>query len=381
MSHTSTTITKPVSAVADVQAVLGLSSTSTTGKESYLCGNTHGQTNKWAKYKPIVMADFPTRTGTYWKGTQGNCGLNFIKRTKMNDIISDYNGGSNWDYVPPTGGSGRAYRIGDFDGYDHNAQCFVNGMTYPLSYAKGSGTGITITMETRYVGSASLSLADLGLDAKYFGVIVVGNGVTRLIEGTSQIPSGNQVSVLIPDSTLTANITYKIYPIAITGYDVRYTGSGITNQNTPTFSGLYTLPVQPASVKITETVETSLNFKGGATTVVYRSTGYTCNFTLQLILTTGFKMENLTLQVEQSNEQTTGYRTIGSVTLNPSTMTGSGSTIKEQAYSGVVVSSSNPLINQNYVRLTVTGINAERTYTAVLIKQMRSNQEIPIIEL
>lgn len=380
MSHTSTTISAPVNAVADVQAVLGLSSTSTTGKESYLCGNTHGQTNKWAKYKPIVMADFPTRTGTYWKGTQGNCGLNFIKRTKMNNIISDYDGGSNWDYMPPTGGSGRAYRIGDFDGYDHNAQCFVNGMTYPLSYAKGSATGITITMETRSVGSSSLSLANLGLDAKYFGVIVVGNGVTRLIEGTSQIPSGNQVSVLIPDATLTANITYKIYPIAITGYSTSYTGNGTTNTST-TFSGLYTLPVQPASVKITETVETSLNFKGGSVTVTYSTTGYTCGFTLQLILTSGYTMSNLKLQVSQCNTQDGSYINVGSqITLNPSSMTGTGSTVKEQAYSGVKATSSGVLLNMNYVKLTVTGTNAGRTYTAVMIKQMRSNQEIPLIE-
>lgn len=380
MSHTSTTISAPVSAVADVQAVLGLSSTSTTGKWSYLCGNTHGKINKWAKYKPIRMANVPTRSGTYWKGTNGDCGLNYPKQTKMSGIISLYNGGYNWDYNPPTGGSGNAYRIGDFDGYNHNALCFVQGLNYPLSYQKGSGTGITIDIQWRTgLPSNTLSVSDVGFGTWYFGVITVGNGVTRLILSSTAIGTNAMSSVLIPDSTLVKNNTYKIYPIVSAAYQASYGGSGITNEST-TFTGLYTLPVSVGSVKVTEVVETSLNIKGGSVTVQYSTSKYTVGFTLQLILTTGFTMDSLKLKVEQCNERDGSYILVQqNITLSPSSMTGTGSTVKEQAYSGVQASSGSMLINMEFVKITVTGTNASRTYTATAIKQMRSGQDIPLI--
>lgn len=138
MANSNGKITAPVRAIADAQAVLGLSSTSTTGKLSYLCGNTHGKINKWAKYKPVRLANAtPDRSTSWWKASDNYCGFKigttsnwYYSSAKAIVAAFEANGGDGlWQYLPPTGGSTAPYRLGDFGGYDHKANPPFSGWT------------------------------------------------------------------------------------------------------------------------------------------------------------------------------------------------------------------------------------------------------------
>lgn len=115
---------------ADIASALGVTNTNI----SYLCGNTHGKINPWAKYKPVIFAmNFP-RSGTqgetllknnngyyYWQGTFGDCGWVVKNFRTETEAINYCNGTLNgWEYRAPTGGEAAPWRQGDFIGYKHD---------------------------------------------------------------------------------------------------------------------------------------------------------------------------------------------------------------------------------------------------------------------
>lgn len=125
-------ITPPVS-FADVQSVLGISSTGL----SQLCTSTY--INRWAKYKPVrrSMVDTvttqwnsstsrwrsqSTQTGEsmWWNGENSSCGLSITSFTTLRDMINSwrqktqYSWADYWQYTPPAGSSTSPYRLTDF---------------------------------------------------------------------------------------------------------------------------------------------------------------------------------------------------------------------------------------------------------------------------
>ena len=126
MAHSGGICTAPVS-FADVNATLGTSHTDL----GLLCKDSH--INKWAKYKPVVntVIDVSSQmdanknwlNATWWKGTNGNCGISYTSYTSVGAArTAIINKDAIWSYTKPSGGSSSPYRLTDFNQYDHNAK-------------------------------------------------------------------------------------------------------------------------------------------------------------------------------------------------------------------------------------------------------------------
>lgn len=88
--------------------------------------------NKWAKYKPVIYPNLINTydqlnsnktwksTATWWRGTDGKCGLNATVYNREYDLTQGFE--SDWGYNPPTGGMAAPYRLIDFNYYNHKAQ-------------------------------------------------------------------------------------------------------------------------------------------------------------------------------------------------------------------------------------------------------------------
>lgn len=71
----------------------------------------------WNKFKPVKYADnFPTYPGTWWKATNGLCGIAIPNGSGSAGLDSIKNSVWTWDY--PTGGTSQPMRLGDFRGYN-----------------------------------------------------------------------------------------------------------------------------------------------------------------------------------------------------------------------------------------------------------------------
>lgn len=117
-------ITAPVSLHADVYAALGLQKTGTYYDIGYICSNKHGQTNKWARRKPVRVGGPGEISDDQLK--QCNFGLDIANNTYplANDAL-DASAGTDWDYLPPVPGTHWA-RLTDWLGYNHQAVCPIS---------------------------------------------------------------------------------------------------------------------------------------------------------------------------------------------------------------------------------------------------------------
>ena len=91
---------------------------------------THGSINKWSKYKPVIwpytnVDNLPLNVPRY-AASDGRCGFKAINPMGYSTLISHYKSPTDcWEYQPPTGGASAPYRLGDFRGYDHDAEPFI----------------------------------------------------------------------------------------------------------------------------------------------------------------------------------------------------------------------------------------------------------------
>lgn len=113
MSNSGGKITAPISITTDVSPVLGVSNYDL----GYLCANTHGKINMWAKYKPVRYNKMAEITENERAAT--NYGLQFgIVYTGEGLVNEAKKTNSGWAYLPPRGGSyNEPYRLSDFDKY------------------------------------------------------------------------------------------------------------------------------------------------------------------------------------------------------------------------------------------------------------------------
>ena len=124
MGNSNGKITAPVSLHADVYPVLGLTKTGTFYDIGHACGNTHGQTNPWAKYKPVRFSSPAgyAANANWWKGDDGLCGLAIPSASGAPDSILN----SEWGYNAPRPGQDWC-RLADWDGYNHRCTYFLSG--------------------------------------------------------------------------------------------------------------------------------------------------------------------------------------------------------------------------------------------------------------
>lgn len=99
---------------------------------------THPNINKWAKYKPVryagvVKKDTFNAQGKWEKGEGSNGwwmgdGQGIMNIPKLNGenettLIDSIASANEWTYNKPTGGETSPFRLSDFIGYKHNAEC------------------------------------------------------------------------------------------------------------------------------------------------------------------------------------------------------------------------------------------------------------------
>lgn len=198
----------------DAMLILGL----TDAGVIYICSNVHGKINWWSRYKPIRLGGviFPDRSGFWYRGLDGGCGLYFhnaylssyiFVKDKMDNGYPLYG----WEYLPPLAGE---YRIVDMCGYDKNAKPPIQSFIVTEEVVRGNKLMCSWIMngdQTKNPGS--LSIYDIHIGGKplaewNLGVVVYdskGNRKGRVV--------GNGLgSVEYDVSLLTNGQTYYAYP-------------------------------------------------------------------------------------------------------------------------------------------------------------------------
>ena len=224
--------------IADLQQVLGIGS----GDLGYIIsrGGATEKINKWAIHKPersaklgiLTLAD---RQDSYF-------GLDIPKCTSTTGIAAFLNGyASGYNYLVPSGkksipSQSEWFRIRDFDGYNHNANCFVNtnDLTLPTSYIVGAGSsGIYFRVginDGNNLQADSISIGNLKLggsegtafESLYFGILFVNGSSYMLITSSNTLATdvntygGGEVSLAESGgalSGLTTGVSYTYYPV------------------------------------------------------------------------------------------------------------------------------------------------------------------------
>lgn len=185
---------------SDIQGALGVSSS--VNKWSQLC--THGNINKWAKYKPVSyntpanltvaqrksvnygITNIPVWTGNGAVNKMGNFwfGVNTgSANAPACGIQTDY-----WGYQRPTGGVNSPYRALDFNGYKHDVVAPIGGCTLSTIYISATGS-LTIPFSgngSGQTGGYTVPLSELsgvGVSTGMFGNLYMSVMVRKV--GTS----------------------------------------------------------------------------------------------------------------------------------------------------------------------------------------------------
>ena len=193
--------------VSDCQTVFG------TSRNTFGDVITNEGINKWAKYKPIkrsglhfsdqINADFTWKdTATWWKGTDGQCGLTFttfnsLGTNTMSTSVTFFHdllaGLLSWGYERPTGGINQfPFRRRDFNYYYHNAPKPIAGV-YDNLRIYGGGK-LTVQLDDARAG------ADLGVQ---MDDITIGNSpVSGFYVGVLIWRSNSQYTFAFSESTI-----------------------------------------------------------------------------------------------------------------------------------------------------------------------------------
>lgn len=99
---------------------------------------THGNINRWARYKPVIRNIVDTTgqlnsdntwksSATWWQATAGNCGITVSVYSDLVTMIKAWYKKTNqawqdfWKYAPPTGTTSAPYRLTDLNYYCHTS--------------------------------------------------------------------------------------------------------------------------------------------------------------------------------------------------------------------------------------------------------------------
>lgn len=213
----------PVS-IDDVQKVLNTDDND-IGR---LC--TNSTINMWSKHKPVDGG------GLFSTNIVGS-GIKIPHATTITDFIRLVTGGSlNWSYDKPTGGEYSPYRLADFNGYDHFANCrFYYLDNQSLAFDFDTDSYLQINIETIKDGDAGvdtqLTVDDLNISKYYLGAVIeYNNNIITIVTNATTLDDNNVLK--IPKIKLASldtgsNSTYyvDVYPFLYTNGD---DGSGQT---------------------------------------------------------------------------------------------------------------------------------------------------------
>ena len=172
--------------------------------------------NKWIKYKPVRNDFTDKRPDNWWKAEDGNCGLNPKGYDTIKDLVTDLrNGITFWEYLPPRGGVKEPFRLGDFAGYNSQAQQPVYCNELPNIVYKDAWPTIGMALDMNGVDTSSnLQLTDI--QGKYSplsyypAVIVVREDQTvgSLITANQTFTNSQGVGVEVPTNQLSTGYNY-----------------------------------------------------------------------------------------------------------------------------------------------------------------------------
>lgn len=208
-------ITQPVN-TTDIGTVLQTSSRNV----GFLCGNLHGNTNMWAKYKPVKQPFLDHREG-YWKASDGKCGISIDVYTSIGTPSSGFmkdliDGNTTWVYNPPKGGETQPFRMMDFDKYNHNAKNPVGDISNNTFYVLENGE-LTIMYDKIIIEDDNLQPSDIVIDGTqltewYLGIILIKSGTSQYIVATSSEKMGSS-DYSIHLTNMTSKVgEYTAYP-------------------------------------------------------------------------------------------------------------------------------------------------------------------------
>lgn len=210
MSLSNGKITAPVS-IDDVKNCFGLSNNDL----GTLIKNAN--INVWAKYKPTVYpSPFPD---DWYRGGDGNYGLNITVDNKVStvaNLVAQYsktNNGYGTLYKRPTGGSSAPYRLGDFRGYNHNANPELRDYLSVTQLTRESAHELTVSYNAITTDGDQISYTQVSAYNGFrFGFIIMnGSNLATILTASTTINNGNY-KVTLPANRLQLG-TYQVYPM------------------------------------------------------------------------------------------------------------------------------------------------------------------------
>lgn len=213
-------VTVGVDLVASVATALGTTNTT----QSYICGNGHGKTRWWAKYKDNGRWPYDfIRSGAsgenlilqdgkpYWKDQFGWCGLTPKTFSQSSDAVNNCNGGVNgWTYVAPTGTKNSPYHLTAFIGYKSAPRTHegVGWVTLQGTTMTEGDTGVALIFSPTTSETYDLGYSDFAfLTACRFGAFLKKDGASG---GMRVIAAGTVLSL---DQSVTLSGKSKPGPI------------------------------------------------------------------------------------------------------------------------------------------------------------------------
>lgn len=203
-------ITAPIS-IDDIKNCFGLS----TNDLGTLI--TKANINVWAKYKPTVYpSPFPD---DWYRGGDGNYGLNITVDNKVStvaNLVAQYsktNNGYGTLYKRPTGGSSAPYRMGDFRGYNHNANPEISDYLAVTQLTRESEHELSVAYNPITTDGDQISYTQFSAYSGFrFGFIIMnGSTLATILTASTTIDKGNY-RVILPANRLQLG-TYNVYPM------------------------------------------------------------------------------------------------------------------------------------------------------------------------
>ena len=161
--------------------------------------------NKWSKYKPVQLANpTPDRSGEWWRGVLGNCGLELLTYSSLADMYTNLRppvSKTPFNYQYPV--DPFPFRLADFRQYDKTASApFSVGDLESVYFASSGSFGASL--DINIPSSTELRWQDIGdaynLADMYFGAAICKQGSTDYgyITEASTVGSGGGGGVSIP---------------------------------------------------------------------------------------------------------------------------------------------------------------------------------------
>lgn len=142
--------------------------------------------NMWSRYKPVVIANVPFINlwdNEAYKGDDEQCGITipvYTSYTNLQTALKN-NTGHFWSYTPPTGGTSKPMRLGDFRRYNTDAINPIGRLPSSLAVTRISGTdyldlSVEVNVQSGHptnLGLADFTVNSINLSDMYLGVYLV----------------------------------------------------------------------------------------------------------------------------------------------------------------------------------------------------------------